>query len=85
MCPFEVVVEGDSLMVTEALKSDVPNLSKVGHLLDLAKHMGRCFREIFFNHISGEGNDVVNVLIMLRLYVTILSGWRWLLFLQCSL
>ena len=40
VCPFAVIIEGDSLQRFQALNSAEPNLSKIEHLLDLVKQNG---------------------------------------------
>ena len=47
VCPFAVIIEGDSLQRFQALNSAEPNLSKLEHLLDLVKQNGLFQGDLF--------------------------------------
>ena len=55
-----VIVEGDSLVVTQALKSKVVGLAAYGLLIRDAFSLAGNFSEVSYSHIKREGNKVAH-------------------------
>ena len=54
--PFNMVFEGDSAMVIHALRSCDYDLSKVGHIFEMARTKACLFPFVAFQHVKREGN-----------------------------
>ncbi|XP_030938458.1 uncharacterized protein LOC115963559 [Quercus lobata] len=57
-----VIVEGDSLVVTQALKTKVVGLAAYGLLIKDAFSLAGNFSEVFYSHTKREGNKVAHCL-----------------------
>jgi len=55
-----VIVEGDSLVMTQALKTKVVGLAAYGLLIRDAFSLARNFSEVSYSHIKREGNKVAH-------------------------
>lgn len=63
-----VVIEGDSSVVTEALRPNNAGLASYGLLIEDAKLLERNFSELSYSHMKREGNKVAHGLTILALY-----------------
>ena len=67
-----VVLEGDSSVVTEALRSKKASLAAYDLLIQVAKVVERNFIELSYSHTKREGNKVAHGLVRLALSLSIL-------------
>ncbi len=61
VCPFDVVLEGDSLNLIQALKKDQPNPSRLGHIIELVHHEATAYRSLEFSSSPRSGNSVAHI------------------------
>ena len=66
-----VIVEGDSLVVTQALKTKVVVLAAYGLLIRDAFSLAGNFSEVYYSHIKREGNKVVHGLAKLAVNLAV--------------
>lgn len=62
-----VVIEGDSRVVTEALRSNNAGLASHGLLIEDAKLLERNFSELSYSHTKIDGNKVAHGLAILAI------------------
>lgn len=55
-----VLLEGDALMIVQAIKNPNTNLSSVGHILEGIKSLCGSFASCFILHVRREGNGVAH-------------------------
>ena len=54
------MLEGDSMLVVQAISADTISLSPLGSLIANAKSFTSCFNELHYCHTKREGNKVAH-------------------------
>ena len=77
----DAVMEGESLLVTQALVAHTNSLAPLGHLITDAMFLSNNFNELHYFHIKREGNkDVHSLPDMQNILWILLCGWRLFIF-----
>ena len=54
------MLQGDSMLVVQAISADTISLSSLGSLIANAKSFTSCFNELHYSHTKREGNKVAH-------------------------
>ena len=63
LCPFSVIVEGDSKRVVQAITNTRENLTMFGHVIKEIQGSCSSFTRISFQHVRREGNKLAHALV----------------------
>lgn len=54
-CPYDMVFERDALGIIKALQAEQPDQSRLGNIIDQAKHQAPLLRSTSFVYVPGPG------------------------------